>query len=286
MPRGIEFARCRAGQGCDTSPCVNAENEARRAEVERRMGEAITLDALSGSWSILQRKRGHRHSTDDVLTAYYALCHGPKTDALLDLGTGIGTVGLLTLFGLGERATLACVEAQEVSYALLLENIAMNGLSERVRPVRGDLRSTEFDRSFELVTGSPPYWDVSWGIVPSDSQKAHARFELRGTVMDYALAARRWIDEGDRSRFVFCFPTAQRARALRAAHEAGFSAVAYRDVVPREGRPALFSLFACRVGDHEEREEPALIVRDANGAHTAELRAVRRLFGFAVEEPG
>lgn len=259
--------------------------EERRAALEAKMGEPITRDALSGSWDILQRKKGHRHSTDDVLTAYYALVHGPRTDATLDLGTGIGTVGLLTLFGLGEGATLTCVEAQEVSFALLLENIALNGLEERVRPIHGDLRTTRFDRTFDLVTGSPPYFDVSAGIVPSDSQKAHARFELRGTVADYAIAARAALAPSEHARFVLCFPTAQKARAMRGIHEAGFSAVFHREVVPREGLEPLFSLFACKVGDHPEVNEPPLVVRDAAGAHTAELRQVRRRFGFHVEEP-
>ena len=254
--------------------------EARRAALEARLGEPVTLDALTGAWSILQRRRGHRHSTDDVLTAHYALLHGPRTDAALDLGTGIGTVGLLVLHGLGEDATLTGVEAQEISYALLLENLALNGLQDRVRPMHGDLRETRFDRRFDLVTGSPPYFDVSAGVLPPDSQKAHARFELRGTVHDYAAAATRALSESDEARFVFCFPTPQKDRAFRAIHEHGFSAVAHRDVIPREGRGPLFSLFACRRGEHPEHEEAPFVVRDATGAHTDELRAVRRSFGF------
>ncbi len=234
--------------------------EVRRAALEARWGEPITLDALTGSWSILQRKRGHRHSTDDVLTAYHALVHGPRTDAALDLGTGIGTVGLMVLFGLAPSATLTCVEAQEVSYALLLENLALNHLTDRVFPTRGDLR-----------------------VVPSDSQKAHARFELRGTVYDYATAALAALSDSDDARFVFCFPTAQVARAWQAIRAHGLSAVAWRDVIPRAGRAPLFSLFACRKGDHPEREEPPLIVRDASGEHTEELREVRRRFGFVVD---
>lgn len=249
------------------------------------MREPITLDALSGRWSILQRRHGHRHSTDDVLTAYYALCHGPRTDAMLDLGAGIGTVGLLTLHGLGDEATLTCVEAQEVSYALLRENVALNGLEARVHATLGDLRTTRFERTFDLITGSPPYFDVRAGVVPRDSQKAHARFELRGTVADYARAAREALSARDEARFVFCFPSAQRSRGYDALRAEGFSAVAHRDVVPREGRDPLFSLFACRVGDHEEHEERPLVVRDALGEHTDEMRGVRRRFGFSVVDP-
>ena len=264
--------------------------ETRRAALEERRGEPITLDALTGRWSILQRKRGHRHSTDDVLTAWYALQHGPVSgttpdgtlDATLDLGTGIGTVGLLTLHGLGEHAELHCVEAQEVSYELLLENIALNGLEDRVHPVHADLREVRFERTFDLVTGSPPYFDVSAGVLPPDSQKAHARFELRGTVADYAAAAERWLSDSDQARFVFCFPTPQKDRAFRAIHDHGFSAVAHRDVIPRAGRDPLFSLFACRRGEHPENEEPPFVVRDADGQPTEAIRAVRRGFAFDV----
>lgn len=259
--------------------------EARRAALEARRGEPITLDALTGRWSILQRKEGHRHSTDDVLTAWYALQRGPRVSDTLDLGTGTGTVGLLTLHGLGEGAHLHCVEAQAVSFELLIENIALNGLTARVHPIHGDLREVTFDRAFDLVTGSPPYFGVSAGVLPSDSQKAHARFELRGTVADYAAAAARHISEADHARFIFCFPTAQKERALRALHDHGFSAVTHRDVIPRAHRAPLFSLFACRRGEHLEVEEAPLVVRDDAGEHTDEMRAVRRAFGFPVSEP-
>ena len=77
-----------------------------RAELEAELSEPITLDGLTGAWSIFQRARGHRHSADDVLTAHYALELSPRVERHLDLGAGIGTVGLLVLWGMGERARL------------------------------------------------------------------------------------------------------------------------------------------------------------------------------------
>lgn len=259
-------------------------HEAARAELEAELGEPVTCDGLTGKWPILQRKHGHRHSTDDVLTAYYASVHGPRTDHALDLGTGIGTVGMLVLWGLGEDARLTCVEAQDISFRLLRANLSMNGLDARVTAHHGDLRTTDVGGSFELVTGSPPYFDVGAGVVPADSQKAHARFELRGTVADYARAARRALADHPDARFVFCFPTAQKARGMAAAHDAGFSAVKHRDVVPKRGLAPLFSLFACRLGEHPETHEPDLVVREADGSHTSEMREVRMHFGFTYPE--
>ena len=273
---------------------------AERDRLEEELGERITLDALTGSvgggveglrddaggaagWLIAQRKGGHRHSIDDVLTAWYALEKSPRVREHLDLGTGIGTVGLLTLWGMGEGARLACVEAQAVSWRLLQANVGVNGLGGRVESRHGDLRETEFGRKFPLITGSPPYFPPGTGVLPVDSQKAHARFELRGDVRDYAVAAARQLEVG--GWFVLCFPTPQKARALEGIAAAGLRTVRRRDVIPRESLGALFTLFACRhaadaEGEGEEEEAP-LTVRERSGRLTAEMAAVRRGFGFA-----
>jgi tRNA1Val (adenine37-N6)-methyltransferase len=269
-----------------------------RACLEKERGERITLDALTGpngsearglrddageeaGWLIAQRKVGHRHSIDDVLTAWYALKVSPKVGEHLDLGTGIGTVGLLTLWGMGPVARLTCVEAQEISYRLLQSNLDANGLRTRVDCSHGDLRALTLDRRFPLITGSPPYFPEGSGVIPKDSQKAHARFELRGDVSDYAQAAVRHLAPD--GWFVLCFPTPQKQRALDGIAAAGLKTVSVRDVIPRETLPALFSLFACRHAsafDGAMTEEPPLVVREESGRLTAEMASVRRGFGF------
>ena len=255
--------------------------EQARVRLEQEFGERVTLDGLTGSWFIFQRARGHRHSVDDVLTAAYALEVSPAVARHLDLGTGIGTVGLLVLWGLGDGASLRAVEAQAVSHRLLLANIAENGLTARVQPSLGDLRELADDEKFPLITGSPPYFPISAGIVPQDSQKAHARFELRGDVSDYARAAKRHLAPG--GWFVFCFPTPQKARALAAVSGAGLSPQRVRDVIPRDGLPALFSLFACRHSGEtgDSVTDAPLVVRTAEGQLSPMMQQVRRSFGFA-----
>lgn len=285
----------------------NPENQARtnptswqeeRVQLEHELQERITLDALTGAkgsesksftddagtaagWLIAQRKKGHRHSADDVLTAWYALQISPPVSEHLDLGTGIGTVGLLTLWGMGHSAQLTCVEAQEISYRLLLTNLRANGLNERVHPMLGDLRELALPKKFSLITGSPPYFPEGAGVIPLDSQKAHARFELRGDVRDYATTAASHLTPG--GWFVFCFPSPQKQRALDAITAAGLCTVRMRDVIPRESLGALFSLFACQHQAEVHREtiiEQPLIVRLLCGRLSSEMAAVRRGFGF------
>lgn len=286
------------------SPHPRAEAWQREREhLQAKLGEAITLDALTGprakgleseppllddsgaeaGWLIAQRAAGHRHSADDVLTAWFALRFAPQVKRHLDLGTGIGTVGLLVLSSLPPDARLTGIEAQEISYQLWQSNIAANDLTERVSCHFGDLRDLHLTETFPLVTGSPPYFPLGTGVLPQDSQKAHARFELRGDVADYARTARRHLAPD--GWFVFCFPTPQKARALTAIAENGLVACEIVDVIPRAGLSPLFSLYACRhrqAGNQDDAttRTDTLTVREENGRLSAAMAAVRRGFGF------
>jgi tRNA1(Val) A37 N6-methylase TrmN6 len=251
-----------------------------QAKLEAELGESVSVDGLTGSWFIFQRARGHRHSVDDVLTAHYALEVSPRVTTHLDLGTGIGTVGLLVLWRMASDATLTALEAQPISHRLLIANVAANALSDRVRALHGDLRDFDEPARFPLITGSPPYFPASAGIVPQDSQKAHARFELRGDVSDYAKAAARALAPD--GWFVFCFPTPQKQRAFAAVANAGLRVARVRDVIPREGLAALFSLYACRwpAAVTSSLVDQPLVVRSADGELSEAMSTVRRGFGF------
>jgi tRNA1Val (adenine37-N6)-methyltransferase len=261
------------------------EIEQRRLRLERELGSPVTVDRLTRDFVLFQRRRGHRHSTDDLLTAWYATAH-VRADAearLLDLGAGIGSVGLSVLWFArsgGHVARLTAIEAQEMSYRLLQENVDASGVADAVTTLHGDLRDPSLvaGQLFDVVTGSPPYFDVQKGIVSADSQRAHARFELRGDIRDYARAAARVLDE--RGVFVFCFPSNDKARAEAACDDAGLSPLSVCDVVPRAGRPPLFSLFAYARAPAGERRCETFVVRDADGEHTEELTRARRTFGL------
>lgn len=250
-----------------------------RADLEAELGERISIDALTGSWSIAQRVAGHRHSADDVLTAHYALRQVPDAELALDLGTGIGGVGLLVLSRLEPTAKLVCVEAQDVSYRLLRANIEGNHLGERVEPHHGDLREFRDRRRFRLITGSPPYFPLGTGVLPDDPQKQAARFELRGDIRDYAQAAARHL--ADDGTFVFCFPSPQRERARLAVKAAGLVMVREQIVVPRMSLFPLFDLFAARREGSFERDLP-FVIRHQSGELTDQMRDVRRGFGFVT----
>jgi len=254
----------------------------RLPSLEQEMGEELFVSGLVGPYRIFQRKNGHRHGIDDATTAWYALQKAPPVKKTLDLGTGIGTVGLAVLWGLGAGAELTCVEAQEISYRLLTENILGNGLNGCVRAIHGDIRDLDLGERFPLITGSPPYFPIGAGSLPEDSQKAHARFELRGDVGDYARAAKRHITVD--GLFVFCFPFQQMSRCIKLVTDVGFRLMTIRDVVPMSRKPPLFSLYCASLSfTGAVKEEEPLFVASEDGKYTSEMLTVQATRGFGPE---
>jgi len=104
-----------------------------------RVPEDETLDAISGHFRIFQLRGGHRFSTDDVLTAWYGTTWAPSAAAVLDLGSGIGSVGMIAAWRLpGSR--VVTIEAQPGSVRLARKSADYNGLSGRYEIREGDFR--------------------------------------------------------------------------------------------------------------------------------------------------
>lgn len=247
--------------------------------------EGETLDVICGWFRIFQYAKGHRYSTDDVLTAWYGTAHAPRVDRAADLGSGIGSVATIAAWRL-PGAAFCTVEAQEISLRLARKSMRYNGLDSRVTLYHGDLRDPSILRNeapFDLVTGSPPYWPVGTASEAAHAQAIPARLEVRGSVADYAAAAARILAPG--GLFAFVFPTAQLDRALGAVSDAGLKLIRRRDVIFKQGEPPLITLFgASRATDvpatYETFVEPPLTIRTRDGGVDPEYSAIRLSFGF------
>ena len=246
-------------------------------------GQALTLDRLAGDWTIWQLEAGHRFSADDLMTAWLAAEVAPGARKLLDLGAGIGSVGLLTLWRMAPESTLVMVEAQGVSHALARRTIATNGLTERVTPRLGDLRdpaSVPEADAFDLVTGSPPYIPLGKGVVSPHPQRAACRMELRGTIADYALTAVRAMRPD--GWFVCCFAAGD-PRAEAGLLAAGLHIRHRRDIVFRPGQAPTIALFATRREPCTREDLPPLHVRHADRSWTSEYLDLREVMGTNLD---
>jgi tRNA1Val (adenine37-N6)-methyltransferase len=246
-----------------------------------------TLDAISGHFRIFQLRKGHRFSTDDVLTAWYGTSWVPSAGSVLDLGSGIGSVGMIAAWRL-PGARFVTVEAQEESVRLARKSADYNGLSARYEIRHGDFREPgvlESTERFDLVLGSPPYFPPGTGVEGDHPQKVACRFELRGDIADYARVAAAHLEPG--GLFACVFPDEQRARVEDAARAASLSIVRHRPIVFREGEPPLVALFGMiRCEDLPEAMrgrtwvEPPLVIRAADGSVHPEYAAVKLSVGF------
>jgi tRNA1(Val) A37 N6-methylase TrmN6 len=246
-----------------------------------------TLDAISGHFRLYQLERGHRFSTDDVLTAWYGTAWAPSPQSVLDLGSGVGSVGMIAAWRL-HGARFVTIEAQAESVALARKSAAYNGLLERYEIRHGDFRAAgilDAAERFDLVLGSPPYFPVATGIEGDHPQKVACRFELRGDIRDYAGVSARHLTAG--GVFVCVFPEDQRERVETAAANASLVIVRRRPVIFKEGEAPLITLFAMmRASDLPEWMrartwvEPSLIIRSRDGSVHPEYAAVKLAIGF------
>ena len=251
--------------------------------VEVEAGE--TLDYICGHFRIFQYEKGHRYSTDDVVTAWYGTTCVPHAARVADLGSGIGSVATIAAWRL-PGARVSTVEAQDVSIRLARKSVRYNGLEDRFTLYQGDLRDASVlggEPPFDLVTGSPPYFPPGTATEANHAQAIPARIETRGAIADYAVAASRILAAG--GVFAFVFPTLQRARAELALVDAGLKLVRSCDVVFKEGEPPLITLFAAsRASDVPASLrtwiEPPLTIRDRQGNVTDQYAAIRLSFGF------
>jgi tRNA1(Val) A37 N6-methylase TrmN6 len=248
-----------------------------------------TLDAISGHFRLFQLRDGHRFSTDDILTAWYGTTWCPTARTALDLGSGIGTVGMICAWRL-PGAKFVTVEAQGESVALARKSARYNGLTDCYEIREGDFRDAGIlhdEEKFDLITGSPPYFAPDAGVKSEHPQKLACRFELRGTIADYCATAARQLAPGGFFACVFPHEPAQRARVEAAAKNSGLVIVRKRPVVFREGDPALVGLFGMmRAADlpdwfrGQTWTEPDLTIRTRDGKIHPEYSAVKLAIGF------
>jgi tRNA1(Val) A37 N6-methylase TrmN6 len=237
-----------------------------------------TLDRLTSSFNIIQKRRGHRAASDDTLLAWAAARAKPDAVRVLDLGSGKGTVAMLLLQRLPGCRVIG-LEALEVSHELSIRNARLNLLSGRWDPRLGDLRDPSMlagESPFDLITGAPPFMPIGSGVMPEDPQRAAGRFELRGGVRDYAQAAARHMAKGGTVVFLMDGLESSRSRAVQALTEAGLTPNYITAVHPYPGRAPIYRIFEANAGFGSTTERSLYMRIDSKSGFSPEYDAVRR----------
>ncbi len=247
----------------------------------------LTDDLLTRDFRVYQRAKGHRFSSDDMVTAFVAVGAAPAARRVVDLGCGLGSVLLHLAWSLPE-ATLVGIEAQEASFSLLQRNVSRNSLQHRVAIYHGDLRDSTLlaclgQGQFDLVTGTPPYFPPDTALDAADAQRTFARIEHRGGVEAYLATGALLLARA--GRLVLCGDARADARVQREAASLGLALLARCDVLPRQDKPPLFSVWTLG-WTAQAMAVSYLALRDAHGQRTQDADKLRAFSGFGAAASG
>lgn len=207
------------------------------------MRETTTLDSLFGGRVVLaQPARGYRVNVDALLLAAFA-ANSPRRARVVDLGAGVGAVGL-ALYEAGIARELHAVEVEPLLAALLRENLERAGAPGSV--FERDLAAGGLPRALaqkaDLVVANPPFFEPGSGRAQQHPRTARAR---TGVLAPFVTAAARALD-GPRARAAFVYPAAALQQLLSAADRARLVAKRLRFVHAKAGDPARVALIELR----------------------------------------
>jgi tRNA1(Val) A37 N6-methylase TrmN6 len=236
-------------------------------------------EILGGRLRLRQMRQGHRVGADAVLLAAAA---GPPAGRIVDVGAGVGPVGLALLTRWPEaRADL--VEIDSAAAALARENAAINGLSDRVRVLELNTLNASarygaglLNGEAELVVTNPPFF-AAGQVRPSPDAgraRAHVFAGADASLQAWIVASLALVAPSGRFAMIH---RPEALPAILAAFGQRLGAVAIRPVHPRGDADAIRVLVTGVKGSKAPlRLLPALVLHDASGAFTPLSAAIHR----------
>ena len=205
-------------------------------------------------------------STDSMVLADFVKL--PKNAAVLDLGSGCATLGLL-LCARDQSCRVTGMELQEAAHAAAVENIARNGLEGRLSSICRDLRDMPLaPGSFQVCVSNPPYF--SGGA--AHSKNPTARQEDTCTPKDLFAAASRALRWG--GDFFLIHKPERLAQLCFEASSHGLEPKRLRLVRHRPNAPVSLILLSCRRGGKPGLQWEELYLYNQDGTPTADYRRI------------
>ena len=238
-----------------------------------------TIDDLQRSGlKIIQSDDGFRFGMDAVLLSDFVQARPGAV--VLDLGTGTGILPIL-LSDKTQAAHLVGLEIQPGSADMASRSVRMNHLEEKIEIIQGDIREADgifAPASFDIIVTNPPYMAGGHGLTGTDDAKTIARHEVLCSFDDVARVSWRLLKPG--GHFFMVHRPARLPELLISLHAHRLEPKRMRIVCPYADRePNLFLLECVRDGGPGLRMERPLIVYEAPGVYT---REIREIYGYTV----
>lgn len=229
-------------------------------------------DLMLHGYKIIQHPDRFCFSMDPVLlSAFVQVGAGER---VADLGCGTGILPLL-LAGKTGAAEITGIEIQPELAGMARRSAALNGLTDRVRIVYGDLKDPEILEAgaWDTVVSNPPYRRRGSGKVNPRSVKAIAHHEIACTLRDVVSAAARLLRP--KGRFAIVYRPARLAELLCDMERAGIPPKRGRMVYPKAHSSANMVLVEGIKGAGPDMVwEAPLTVYNEDGTYTGEVLAM------------
>lgn len=241
-------------------------------EIHLRANERVD-DLQRNGYRIIQNPEKFCFSMDAVLLTGFA--HAEKGDVLLDLGTGTGIIPLL-MYAKYQCLHLTGLEIQEESADMARRSVAMNGLSDIIDIVTGDIREADSlwrSASFDCITCNPPYMIGQHGLTNPEAPKAIARHEILCTLEDVAAATAKLLKPG--GHFFMVHRPFRLAEIMTVLSQYKLEPKRMQLVYPYvDKEPNMVLIEAVRGGRPRMSVEKPLIIFESPGVYMPEIREV------------
>jgi len=232
------------------------------------------LDELQrNGYRIIQNGKKFCFGMDAVLLSGFAKVR--EGEIVLDIGTGTGIIPIL-LEAKTEGKHFTGLEIQAESADMALRSVALNGLSDKIDIITGDIKEAEQlfrAASFDVITTNPPYMIGNHGLTNSNEPKAIARHEICCTLEDVVREGSRLLKPNGRFYMIH--------RPFRLVEI--FAVLTKYDLEPKRMRmvypyadkePNMVLIEALRGGKSRITVEKPLIIYQSQGNYTDEIYEV------------
>ena len=219
------------------------------------------------------RGGGFPLGTDAVLLAAFA--GGVRAHRACDLGCGTGVIALLLAWN-SPSLHVDGIEIQAGAAETARKNAEINGLSDRMNVITGDLREYRSllpAGEYGLVAANPPYFPSGSGKQAATYELATARDERSCTLANVCEAAAYLTKWG--GRFVMVHRPERLSEAMCAMSACGLEPKRLRMVqYSASSAPNLVLIEARRGGKPGLDILPPLVMTDGSGADTEEIKRI------------
>ena len=241
----------------------------------KRMTDPSQSDAiLGGRVRLLQSARGYRAGMDAALLA--AACDARPGERVLDLGCGPGAVMLAAAVRRRE-ARFTGVEADTEALALARANIDLNGLSDRMEALSGDV-ALPFARlglpRFDAALCNPPFFDDARALRGPAPEKTRAWMAADGLAAWTEFLMKAVRDGGT----ITIIHRADRLADLLTGLAPQYDSIRIRPVQPRSNTPTNRMIIQTVHGGRAPLAllPPLVLHPDGEGKHTPQADAILR----------